>query len=642
MRDSGSATEKPIDRAPAGTAIHRMRLRTVEDRLELETMAPASMLPDDSIHGCIAAAAAVEPDKSAIVFMPGAETGDAVPVSYAEHLDQVERAAVLFHQSVNPDGGSRPPVVSVIAPLHPLAMAATWGAQSVGLVNPVNPFLAPVGVAALLKAAGSDILVCATSALGQGVWDQLDELLAAAPDLRAVFLIGDPNDPRSLERALADVDRTRFARLPRRGGNDECTLMPTGGTTGAPKLVRHTHIKTLLNAWMMGALMGSAREDVVGQGMPHFHVGGLVCAALRALIYGQTLVLMSPDGYRNSQIVARFWQIAKTFGLTNVIATPTSAAAFMNLPDAEKGHGSIQTFACGGATIPVELLHGFHAKFGIYLREVWGMTEFHGVVCGHPDDGKMPRLGSTGRAHPWHEVKAFKLDGSRFRGECAPGEQGVLVVRGACVGEGYHGDGADELFVTDAPGQQVWGITGDLGTVDEDGYVWIHGREKDLIIRGGANIDPKVIEEALQKHPAVLIPVGIGYPDPRLGEKPMAFVQLRKGCSATEDELMAVAAAHITERAAVPCRISILDRLPITGAGKLDKPALRHRAIKDAVADELQHLFPGVSPQIRIDALNKRPVALVSGLAAVLRDDGQRRAFKHAFAPYAFAVEARD
>lgn len=615
--------------------IGRISLRSTADRSLLDSRDPAQLLPAVSIHGCLVAAAAHDPDKAAIIFMPGADPAGAERISYRDHLALIEKAAILFQDAVGP---GKTPVVSIIAPLHPLAMAATWGAQTVGLVNPVNPFLSVAGVAALLNAAGTDILVCATPALGRGVWDEMDSLLTAVPHLRAVYLIGDPADERSLERALDSVDPARFATLALRGGTEECTLMPTGGTTGAPKLVRHTHVKTLLNAWMMGALMGNDRAEVVGQGMPHFHVGGLVCASLRALIYGQTVVLLSPDGYRNREVVGNFWTIAQAFGLTNVIATPTTAAAFLSLPDADESRSSIHTFACGGSTVPVELLNGFHAKFGIYLREVWGMTEFHGVVSGHPDDGVRPRLGSTGRAHPWHEVRAFRLEGNRFIGACAPNEQGVLVVRGACVGEGYHGDGAEELFVADAPDGEIWGITGDLGTVDAEGYVWIHGREKDLIIRGGNNIDPKLIEEALQQHPAVQLSVGIGYPDRQLGERPMAYVELRSGAPATAEELMDLAQRRIPERAAVPCRIVILDRLPVTGAGKLDKPALRRMAIHDAVAEALCALFPGETAVITVDAANKRPVARVGGLR--LADQTARDAFARAFAPYAFAVEA--
>jgi fatty-acyl-CoA synthase len=265
-----------------------------------------------------------------------------------------------------------------------------------------------------------------------------------------------------------------------------------------------------------------------------------------------------------------------------VIATPTTAAALQAAPgDSAQGH-RIQNFGCGGSTIPVELLHAFHQRFGIYLREVWGMTEFHGVTTGHANDGSMPVVGSVGRAFAFHEVRAAILDGQRYVRDAAPGERGILIVRGACVGDGYVDERQSaELFVIDGPGGAVWANTGDIGAVDEGGHVWVFGREKDLIVRGGNKIDPRVIEEALQQHPSVQLSAAIGRPDARRGEMPVVYVQLKQGAQASAAELLAFCAEHIEEKSAVPVEVTLVPVMPMTAVGKIAKPTLRTEALKN-------------------------------------------------------------
>ena len=160
--------------------------------------------------------------------------------------------------------------------------------------------------------------------------------------------------------------------------------------------------------------------------------------------------------------------------------------------------------------------------------------------------------------------------------ECATDEIGTLLISGPAVFPGYLRDG-DNAKVWAAPG---WLNTGDLCRIDRDGYVWLTGRAKDLIIRGGHNIDPQLIEDALVTHPAVAMAAAVGQPDAYAGELPMAYVALRPGTSVSLEELVAHCREHIPERAAVPVRIVILATLPLTAVGKTFKPELRWRAIE--------------------------------------------------------------
>jgi fatty-acyl-CoA synthase len=347
-------------------------------------------------------------------------------------------------------------------------------------------------------------------------------------------------------------------------------------------------------------------------------VGGLVCTCLRAAIFGQTLVILTPDGFRNLKVVQGFWDIARRFDITNVIATPTTAAALHADPKADHVGHRIHTFSCGGSTIPTELLHAFHRRFGLYLRELWGMTEFHGVTTGHPNDGSQPAIGSVGRRFAYHQVKAVLLEDGRFVREAAPGEKGILIASGACIGDGYLPEAmSEQLFVKGMPDGKVWATTGDIGTVDETGHVWVHGREKDLIVRGGHKIDPRSIEEVLQQHPAVQLSAAIGQPHATRGEMPIAYVQPRTNAQVSADELIAFCKERIVERAAVPVEITLLPAMPMTAVGKIAKPALRLDALK-RVAHDVAIRAIGVDSVagIRVDESGKRPTVIVALRAA--------------------------
>lgn len=569
---------------PCPGRLARALVRSLEDRAELERHRPLDLLPARTVHGCIRAAAQADMDKTAIVQLDAADPlAEPRCVSYGELLQAIEQACVLFAQAA----GDAKPVVSIICPLVPEALVASWAAETVGIGNPINPFLDIPAAAAIMNRIGSNVLVVGTSQFGPGSWSRLDELTAAVPGLRQVYLLGDQAPAeRSFERALAATDRSRFGGLRLRDGGDDAIYMPTGGTTGAPKLVRHTQERQLVDAWLMGALNGPSPEEVVGHGMPNFHVGGLVAIALRAMLFGQTLVTFTAEGFRNPGVLRHFWDIAKRFGITNVIATPTTAAALQAAPgDCANGH-RIHNFGCGGSTIPTELLHAFHQRFGVWLREVWGMTELHGVTTGHVEDGNMPVVGSVGRAFAFHEVRAAVLDGMRYVRDVEPGERGILIVRGACVGHGYVDERQNaDLFVAGGPHGEVWASTGDIGAVDASGHVWVFGREKDLIVRGGHKIDPRVIEEALQQHPAVQISAAIGRPDARRGELPIVYVQLKAGAQASEAELMDFCGSHIAEKAAVPVALRLIDAMPMTAVGKIAKPTLRAEALKQVAWD---------------------------------------------------------
>jgi fatty-acyl-CoA synthase len=224
------------------------------------------------------------------------------------------------------------------------------------------------------------------------------------------------------------------------------------------------------------------------------------------------------------------------------------------------------------------LIRRIEGELGVPVVEGYGMTEVHCYSTMNPMHGER-RPGSVGLRLPYTEVRVADVagDGTILR-DCPLGTIGHVLMRGPQVTPGYleprHNRGA---MLSDG-----WLDSGDLGRLDKDGYLWLTGRSKDLIIRGGHNIDPIVIEEALVRHPAVETAAAVGLPDTYAGELPMAFVQLRPGAEATPDELREFARKEIPERAAVPVQVMVIPQMPLTGVGKIFKPALRLDAARAA------------------------------------------------------------
>jgi fatty-acyl-CoA synthase len=595
---------------PAKGRIARADIRTRADIAAVERHRFEDLLPAGTILGCLEAAAALNPDKPAIKHLVSADI--AVPprvITYRELIEQIRAAASLFEEASQ----GEKPAVAVILPMLPEGLIAAWGAASVGIGCQINPYLEMKHITAIMNAAKATVLVTTTNAFGPGAWDKLGDIRAAVPTLRRVLIVGSDEPEQGFALACQAQAAKGSPFHPVTDPTAVAIYLPTGGTTANPKLVPMTHIGQLINAWINGALGGSTTDGVVGHAMPNFHVGGFVVLGLRALIFGQTLLTLTTDGFRNPAVIKNFWDIARHYGMTSVLATPATAAAILSTGASAEGH-PIRTFHCGASTIPVALARAFHEKFGVWLRELWGMTEVHGVVSGHPN-GIEPMIGSVGVQMPHQPVRAFVVDGqNRFVRECEPGERGVLVISGPGVMRGYVNSELNAAFhVANAPDGKVWANTGDLGMVDKDGYIWIFGRAKDVIIRGGHNIDANLIEEVLVRHPAVQLAAAIGLPVPAKGELPIAYVQLKPGAHATAEELLELCRREVQERAAIPTAITVVEQMPMTAVGKISKPVLRFGVIRDVAADVAGKTLGGAREcTVTVDERGARPVALIA------------------------------
>jgi fatty-acyl-CoA synthase len=609
-------------------------------RNEIESGGFDRLLPSWSIHRALSAAAACSPRKAAIQFLRTGEPGDAVETTtYQELLRAVEAAACLFQEV---SGG--PVVVSLLTSAVPEAITAMWGAAISGVCNPINPFLEVGHIASIMNAARSTVLVTCTDVEGPGARSRVKDLVDAVPTLRRVFVIHPPEhrtqtDDFARELTLRSGQAFEFAGAD--GPDRVCAYFHTGGTTSAPKLVQHTQRGQLLNAWLSASMLGPEQDEIVGLGMPLFHVGGAIIMCLRALVMGQTLLVLTPGGFRNPKVVENFWEIARSNRMTSLLAVPTSCAALCGATDTTSEGHCIRSFITGGGPMPRELARAFEDRFGIILKEGWGMTEFQGILAANPYGlSARPLVGSVGLLNPFHKVRVVRLENGRYERECAIGEKGTLVVSGPCATPGYVGAGtSNNLFVTGMSGDSHWVNTGDLGIVDPDGYIWLYGREKDVIIRGGHNLDPAMVEEVLNRHPAVQVAAVVGQPDLLKGELPIAYVQLKSGMKASIVELLALCEREVPERAAVPVQVVILDEMPVTAVGKIFKPSLRLDAMV-RVAQQTVGSVLGTESGVEVEAVETRArPRIILRLPRGPEAKSCEKALRQAFGGYPFETQ---
>lgn len=405
----------------------------------------------------------------------------------------------------------------------------------------------------------------------------------------------------------------------------------TGGTTGAPKIVPLTHHNQTYMAWALGCSGAYLDGAVILGGLPLFHVNALHVTGLGPFMHGRPVVSLGPAGYRDSRLMAEFWRIIEHYRVTTFSAVPTVYASLPPIP-AEANISSLRGGAVGSAPLPARVRSTFEETTKVPMIEGWGLTEATCTSTATPVVA--PRPGSVGQRLPYQRVKAVELDtdGSPIA-DCAEGQPGVLAIKGPNVFPGYLRAGRTGP-VLDPAGKiyNGWLVTGDLGHVDRDGYVYLTGRAGDLIIRGGHNIDPIPIEDSLLAHPAISAAAVVGHPDPHSGEVPAAYVTLHPDAHPDHSELTVWAVEHAPEPAAAPKYLHIVGTLPTTGIGKVHKNALREDAVRRAVVNELTTL--GVTGTVLVTTRDGRPEADIDLTAdqtksETLRDSLDRYTFSY-------------
>jgi fatty-acyl-CoA synthase len=547
-----------------------------------------------SIHEFLGRAAAMHGTRPALSFQ--LQSGHADPsetLTWAELLRKSTQAANLFRSL----GIGETDVVAFILPNTVETAIVLLGAMTAGIVNPINPLLEPEQISAILRETKAKVVVTLRAFPKADVAQKVAEAVRHAPGVRTVLEVDlnrylsppkswivpfiRPKNPvqhdATVKNFAAELARQPAGALTfsETGQDRVAALFHTGGTTGMPKVAQHRFSGMVYNGWLGHKLL-FRETDVVICPLPMFHVFAVYPVLMSMIASGGHVVFPTPAGYRGDGVLDNFWKLVERWKVTYLITVPTALSALMQRPinaDVSTLRGAFS----GSAPLPIELYNRFEAATGVKIIEGYGLTECTCLVSVNPPEGDK-KIGSVGIPFPYTHVRILHSDADgRVIKECGVDEVGEICVSNPGVFEGSTYTEVDKNRNLFAEGRYL--RTGDLGRLDAEGYLYITGRAKDLIIRGGHNIDPAEIEEALMRHEAVAFVGAIGQPDSFAGELPCAYVELVAGKTVTPDELLEFARLHVHERAAVPKHVEILQELPKTAVGKVFKPDLRRRAI---------------------------------------------------------------
>ena len=464
-----------------------------------------------------------------------------------------------------------------------------------GVVNPINPLQEPDQIAGILRETQAKVVVTLKAFPKTDVAQKVAAAVALAPQVTTVLEVDlvryltppkswiarliRPKNPAAHHARVLDLtvevakhrsDALDFADDP---ADRTAAYFHTGGTTGLPKVAQHRASGMIYNGWC-GAKLLFRETDIVLCPLPLFHVFAAYPILMSMIASGAHVVFPTPAGYRGEGVFDNLWRLIDRWQVSYLVTVPTALSALLQRP-VNARITSLRGAFSGSAPLPVELYNRFERATGVQIVEGYGLTECTCLVSVNPPDGDK-RTRSVGIPFPYTKVRILMPQGEGWR-DCAADEVGEICVSnpGVWPGHTYTEVEKNQSLFAD----RGYLRTGDLGRLDAEGYLFITGRAKDLIIRGGHNIDPAVIEEAMMRHPAVAFAGAIGQPDAHAGELPCVYVELNKGAVVSVEELLAFAHTHIAERAAVPKHVEILDTLPKTAVGKVFKPDLRRRAI---------------------------------------------------------------
>lgn len=565
---------------------------SLADKARLEGAHPwPAAQPATTIYEMLSQTTAQFPGRKAITFqLQSGPTDPAETLTWTQFHGQVTQAANLFRKlGVGPND-----VVAYILPNAMETAVTLLGATVAGIANPINPLLDAEQIGAILRETKAKVVVTLKAFPKTDVPQKAAAAVALAPNVQTVievdllrYLTGvkklivpliRPKNPVTHKAKVLDFTKEVAKQSKTLDFDDPKqdrvgAYFHTGGTTGMPKVAQHKYSGMIYNGWLGKTLLFSEQDNVMCP-LPLFHVFACHVILMAMVASGGHVVFPTPQGYRGEGVFDNFWKLVERYKITFIITVPTAIAAKMQRP-VNADISTVKTAFSGSSPLPVELFKRFEKATGISLVEGYGLTEATCLVSCNPVEGNK-KIGSVGFTFPHTTVKILKSTPDGVV-ECGVDEVGEICIDNPGVFEGSTYTEVDknhDLFHHD-----VYLRTGDLGRIDADSYLWITGRAKDLIIRGGHNIDPAEIEEALAGHEAVAFVGAIGQPDAVAGELPCAYVELVQGASVTTDALMAYCDTHVRERAARPKHIEILDELPKTAVGKVFKPDLRRSAI---------------------------------------------------------------
>jgi len=532
------------------------------------------------------ALAAHHAGNTAIFYVPDGDIDrPAERISFAALRDNIDRTASLLRAH----GVGRNDVVAILMPAVPALYWSLLGAMSAGIPFPVNWMLEAGHTLHLVKEANAKAVIALGPTPGFRIWEAVQSFVGQLPSNLPIWSVPGPGGTvlaasdlsshiaRQANTVSAPDNLLRDSITTSSGitGDDIAAYIHSGGTTGLPKIVKLSHANLSYRHWALQLASKAVLGEVVLHDTPMFHIGGLAGRCLPPLAGGASVLIPSVMGARDKRYIANYWKFVEKYRVTRLSGVPTTLATLAKSPPQGEDLSSLKPYFITGSTaMPVAIRDQFERASGVRVLNSYGLTENTASVAIDPRDG-IRKEGASGIRLPYTKIRAVEMDDKRNTiRECAPGEIGMLQIKGPGVAPGYVNPAHDDAARTG----DGWLITGDLGRIDSDGYLFVTGRAKDVIIRGGHNIDPSLIEEALTKAPGVLHAAAVGKPDAYAGELPVAYVQLVPGAQANASDLIAFVAVRIAERAAIPKEIFIVDSMPLTDIGKPIKAALRRDA----------------------------------------------------------------
>ena len=581
------------------------QIATMADIEAFETTPLSERDLPNSTYETIQRSAEAHADVSALTFfLQAADYAKSVDYNFSQFMAKLNQTANMLHGL----GLDSDETVSYILPNLPQTYFTLYGGEAAGIANPINPLLEAKAIAEIMNAAKTKILVTLAPFPKVDIWEKVAGIVDDVPTLEIILrvdiagylsgvkklvvnLVRRGKGKEQVRARVLDFDETmqkypsdRLTTGRTIGKDDVASYFHTGGTTGTPKLAVHTHFNEVFDAWTVCEAVDGRAGQRNYLGLPLFHNYGAIAVGLSSWLSGSGVVMGTPQGYRGEGVLANFWKIIAHYRCAMFSGVPTVYKELLNVPIDGADLSALETATCGAAPLPVELANEFTRRTGVNILEGYGLTEGTSVSSVNPRKGES-RIGSVGYRLPYQEMRTAIIEDGKFVRFCEADEVGVIIVRGPNVFPGYKEDFHNKgVFVDSGDGKGQWLNTGDMGRLDADGYFWLTGRKKELIIRGGHNIDPKLIEEPIHEHPAVALAAAVGRPDSQVGELPVLYVELKPDASATEEELLAFAKEKIGERAAIPKKIYIVGEIPLTAVGKIFKPALYHQQIIEFTA----------------------------------------------------------
>lgn len=595
-------------------------IASIEDVIEIEKKGISANFPQNT-YALIQRGAAINPKAPALSFFLQTQDFKKPQVwNYQELLESITQTANFFHGL----GATKDTVIAFILPNLPETHFVIWGGQATGIVNAINPLLESDAIIELLNSVKANIVISLAPFPGIDLWEKVSQVIPNVPSIQHLVLINLAHHVQGIKKPAAFIMQKKYelqlyglkglkkylplnmqihdyhnAVLPysKKQLNSQRKISPddfssyfcTGGTTGLPKIAMRTHRNEISNAWSAAQFFGESvnSQKTIFCGLPLFHVNAVLVTGLLPFSKGAHVILGTPQGYRGDGLIKNFWKIVEHYQINFFSGVPTLYSALLDVPINQTTIDSLEYGLCGAAPLPVEIVRSFEKKTSLKMLEGYGLTEGTCVSSVNPPCGK-PKIGSIGIRIPMQEMKAVILDeDGKFVRDTKCNEIGTLIISGDNVFKGYSLPEQNKNIWIDTGDQRCWLNTGDLGYQDTESYFYLTGRKKELIIRGGHNIDPSTIEEPMLKHPAIELVAAVGRPDAYAGELPVLYVQLKANQQLKKEELLEFAEKNIKERAAIPKFIEIIDAIPLTAVGKIFKVPLKHQQIQVALSDAL-------------------------------------------------------